>query len=92
MWEQSPLKYVDNAVTPTLFIHALEDYCCYHVEALQMYTALQRLGVETRLCLFKGENHSLSRTGRPLSRLRRLKEITVWMDHYLKPSSEKHTR
>lgn len=84
LWDQSPLKYVDRAVTPTLFIHALEDYCCYHVEALQMYTALQRLGVETRLCLFKGENHSLSRTGRPASRLRRLKEITRWMDLHLK--------
>ena len=84
LWDQSPLKYIDNAVTPTLFIHALEDYCCYHVEALQMYTALQRLGVETRLCLFKGENHSLSRTGRPNSRLRRLQEITAWMDIHLK--------
>lgn len=84
LWDQSPLKYIDNAVTPTLFIHALEDYCCYHVEALQMYTALQRLGVETRLCLFKGENHSLSRTGRPRGRVRRLQEITQWMDAHLK--------
>ena len=84
LWDQSPLKFIDNAVTPTLFIHALEDYCCYHVEALQMYTNLQRLGVETRLCLFKGENHSLSRTGHPISRVRRLAEITRWMDLHLK--------
>ena len=84
LWDQSPLKFIDHAVTPTLFIHALEDYCCYHVEALQMYTNLQRLGVETRLCLFKGENHSLSRTGHPISRVRRLAEITRWMDLHLK--------
>ena len=46
--------------------------------------ALARLGVETRLCLFKGENHSLSRTGHPISRVRRLAEITRWMDLHLK--------
>ncbi len=85
LWEQSPLKYADNAVTPTLFIHGLEDYCCYHVEALQMYTALQRLGVDTRVCLFRHENHSLSRSGRPRSRVRRLQEITGWMDKYVQP-------
>ena len=84
LWEQSPLKYAENAVTPTLFIAALEDYCCYHVEALQMYTALNRIGVDTRVCLFRHENHSLSRTGRPESRIRRLQEITGWMDHYLR--------
>lgn len=84
LWEQSPLKYAENAVTPTLFIAALEDYCCYHVEALQMYTALNRMGVDTRVCLFRHENHSLSRTGRPEARIRRLQEITGWMDHYLR--------
>lgn len=84
LWDQSPLKYIDNAVTPTLFIHSLEDYCCYHVEALQMYTALQRLGVDTRVCLFRHEHHSLSRVGKPRARVRRLVESVNWMDKYLK--------
>jgi len=84
LWDMSPLKYVDAAVTPTLFLHSLEDYVCYHAEALQMYAAFQRLGVPTRMVLFKGEHHGLSRVGRPRNRLRRLNEITTWMDRYLK--------
>lgn len=84
LWQQSPLKYLDKATTPTLFIHSDEDYRCPLMEGLQMYGALRSLGVETKLCVFRGENHELSRSGRPKGRVRRLTEITEWMDKYLK--------
>ncbi|MBQ6333520.1 MAG: S9 family peptidase [Erysipelotrichaceae bacterium] len=83
LWAMSPLKFVNNAKTPTLFIHSTEDYRCPVPEALQLYTALTCNGVETRMCLFKGENHELSRSGKPTHRIRRLKEITDWMDSHL---------
>jgi len=83
MWEQSPLKYADRCKTPTLFIHSNEDYRCWQAEGLQMFTALKRHGVEARLCLFKGENHELSRSGKPKHRIRRLTEITGWMEKHL---------
>ena len=83
MWEQSPLKYADRCKTPTLFIHSDEDYRCWMAEGLQMFTALKVHGVESRLCLFKGENHELSRSGKPRHRVRRLKEITDWMNSHL---------
>ncbi len=78
-WDRSPLKYVANAVTPTLFIQSTEDYRCPFPEALQLFSALKWKGVETRICGFKGENHDLSRSGKPLHRLRRLQEITDWL-------------
>lgn len=84
MWAQSPLKYADKVKTPTLFIHSEEDYRCWMTEALQMYSALQIHGVETKLCLFHGENHELSRSGKPKNRAKRLDEITEWFDKYLK--------
>ncbi len=83
-WWHSPLKYADKCTTPTLFIHSDEDYRCWMVEAYQMYSALKVHGVESRICLFHGENHELSRSGKPKHRIRRLKEITEWFDHYLK--------
>lgn len=83
-WDASPLKYVKNVKTPTLFIHSEEDHRCPDEQAFQFYTALQLLGVETRLCYFLGENHELSRSGKPRSRLARLREITGWMDRFLK--------
>lgn len=84
LWFHSPLKYADKAKSPTLFIHSQEDYRCWLAEGLQMFTALKYHGVEARLCMFKGENHELSRSGKPKHRIRRLKEITGWMNKYLK--------
>ena len=81
-WQRSPIKYVENAVTPTLFIQSTEDYRCPFPEAVQLFSALRWKGVETRICGFKGENHELSRSGKPLHRLRRLKEITDWLVKY----------
>lgn len=84
MWKHSPLRYAANAVTPTLFIHSDEDYRCPLAEGLQMFTALADRGVPTRLCLFHGENHELSRSGKPTHRIRRLTEITNWFEKYAK--------
>ena len=83
VWSQSPLSAAHRCTTPTLFIHAEEDYRCWKVEALQMFTAIRDRGVPARLCLFKGENHELSRAGKPRNRIKRLEEITRWMDRYL---------
>lgn len=84
LWDHSPMKYAHRVATPTLFIHSDEDYRCWLPEGIQMFTALKYHGVESRLCIFKGENHELSRSGKPKSRVKRLKEITTWFDRYLK--------
>ncbi|WDV45082.1 S9 family peptidase [Clostridiaceae bacterium M8S5] len=84
LWDSSPLKYADKVKTPTLFIHADKDYRCFYGEGLQMFTALKYHNVEAKMCLFKGENHELSRSGKPQQRIARLEEITKWFDYYLK--------
>ncbi len=84
LWDSSPLKYADRVTTPTLFIHAEQDYRCWVVEGLQMFTALKYHGVESRLCMFRGENHELSRSGKPEHRIRRLQEIKDWFQRFLK--------
>ena len=84
MWVCSPLKYAHKAKTPTLFIQSDEDYRCYMGDALQMFSALKYFGVEARMCLFHGENHELSRSGKPSHRVRRLSEMMEWFEKYLK--------
>lgn len=84
VWWHSPLKYADKVQTPTLFIHSEEDYRCWLPEGIQMFTALKFFGIDSRLCMFRGENHELSRSGKPKHRIRRLQEITGWFDKYLK--------
>ena len=82
LWEHSPLKYLDQARTPTLIIHSDEDYRCPLSEGYQMYAALKQRGVETRMVIFHGENHELSRSGKPRHRVRRLREITQWFESH----------
>ena len=84
LWFHSPLKYADKVTTPTLFIHSEEDLRCSIPEGLQMFTSLKYHGVDSRLCMFRGENHELSRSGKPKHRVKRLEEITNWFDKYLK--------
>lgn len=84
MWYHSPLKYANKAKTPTLFIHSDEDYRCWVPEGIQMFSALKYHDVPARLVMFKGENHELSRSGKPMHRIKRLKEIFDWFENYLK--------
>lgn len=82
-WEQSPLKHAMNIKTPLLFIHSDQDYRCPIEQAMQLYTVVKMNGVDTRFAWFNGENHDLSRSGKPQARLKRLEEITDWMNKYL---------
>lgn len=82
LWEHSPLKYAGNVTTPALFIHSDEDYRCPLEQGLQMYNGIISQDKPARLVMFRKENHELSRSGKPSHRLRRLNEITDWMDKW----------
>ncbi|HIV98941.1 MAG TPA: S9 family peptidase [Candidatus Ornithospirochaeta avicola] len=83
--ERSPLLgVIENAKTPTLIIHSEEDYRCPVEQGYQLLSILKEKNVESRMVMFHKENHELSRSGRPKSRIKRLEEITKWMDKHLK--------
>ncbi|MBP3729823.1 MAG: S9 family peptidase [Lachnospiraceae bacterium] len=82
LWFHSPMKYADQVKTPTLFIHSFEDYRCPIDQGYQMFTSLIAHGVEARMVCFRGENHELSRSGKPSHRLKRLNEITGWFEKH----------
>ncbi len=84
LWWNSPAAYVDKIKTPTLFIHSLMDHNCPLSESMQIFTAMRYRHIPARAVLFEGEGHGLSRSGKPKHRIRRIKEITEWMNTYLK--------
>jgi len=53
----SPMLSIKNAKTPTLVIHSQRDYRLDVSEGLQLFTALQRLGVPSRMLYFPDEGH-----------------------------------
>ena len=84
LWKHSPLKYVNNVKTPILFIHSDEDYRCPLEQGMQYYTAIVEKGIDAKMVIFHGENHELSRSGKPHHRVKRLTEITNWFEKYTK--------
>ncbi|MGC8663140.1 MAG: S9 family peptidase [Thermoplasmata archaeon] len=85
-WEKSPLKHVKNAKTPLLIIHSEEDYRCPIEQGYQLYTSLNYFKKEVKMAIFPGENHELSRSGKPLHRIKRLEIILDWFISHLKKS------
>lgn len=80
---QNPFAHIDAVQTPTFVIHSEEDLRCPVEQAQRYYTALKLNGVQTQLLIFPGENHELSRAGRPWHRRQRFEHILRWWAHYL---------
>jgi dipeptidyl aminopeptidase/acylaminoacyl peptidase len=83
MQEQSPQALVGQVITPTLVIHSEDDLRCPLSQGERFYAALKRNGVETELLIFPGENHELSRSGRPRHRVQRFEAVLDWWARYL---------
>ncbi len=81
---KSPISYAPRVNTPLLILHSTEDYRCWLDQAVQWYTALKRHNKKVKMVLFPGENHDLSRTGKPRNRVKRLKYIEEWFRKHLK--------
>jgi dipeptidyl aminopeptidase/acylaminoacyl peptidase len=53
----SPSNFINQCVTPMLIIHNDRDYRLSIDQGIQLFTALQRQGVPSRLVMFPEENH-----------------------------------
>lgn len=53
----SPHKFVKNFKTPTLVIQGEQDFRCFTSEGIALFTALQYMGVKSRLIYFPNEGH-----------------------------------
>jgi dipeptidyl aminopeptidase/acylaminoacyl peptidase len=80
---QSPQAVADQVTTPTLVLHSEQDLRCPLSQAERYYSTLKRHGVDTELVVFPGENHELSRSGRPRHRLQRFEVILDWWQRHL---------
>jgi len=81
LWQWSPLRYVRQAQTPTLFIHGEQDNDVHITQAEEMYMALRRRGVETVLVRYPREGHGLRE---PKHRVDALERTLAWFDRFLK--------
>ena len=65
-WNQSPLKYIKNAKTPTM-IHVVEgDPRVPSPQSIELHMALKQLGVPTELYMYPGQHARHSRPAQPV--------------------------
>ena len=85
-FDQSPLKYITNAVTPTM-IHVVEgDPRVPSPQSVELHMALKKLGVPTELFMYPGRSHGIPD---PRNRLVKAVSEMSWMDYYVRGIGEK---
>lgn len=85
-WDQSPLKYIKNAKTPTM-IHVVEgDPRVPSPQSVELHMALKKLGVDTELFMYPGRSHGIPDTR---NRLVKLVSELAWMDYYVRGKGDK---
>ncbi len=81
---RSPITYVTKIQTPLMFILGDEDFRTPpSAGGEELFRALKYLKRPTVMVRFPGENHELSRSGRPWHRVERLQHIVGWFEKYL---------
>jgi dipeptidyl aminopeptidase/acylaminoacyl peptidase len=81
LWQWSPLRYVRQVQTPTLFIHGENDNDVHITQAEEMYMALRRRGVDSVFVRYPREGHGLRE---PKHRVDALERTIAWFEQYLR--------
>ena len=85
-WNQSPLKYIRNAKTPTM-IHVVEgDPRVPSPQSVELHMALKQIGVPTELFMYPGNTHGIPD---PRNQLVKAVSEMAWMDYYVRGKGEK---
>ncbi len=77
----SPTSYVENFSTPCLIVHGEKDFRVPYTQGLEFFTALQRMGVESKLLFYPDEDHFVRK---PLNAELWWKTLHEWFAKYLK--------
>ncbi len=85
----SPNKFVQNFNTPILVIHSELDYRVPLGEGMQLFTAVQRKGIDSKFLSFPDEGHWVLK---PQNSDLWYHTVLDWLDKYLQPSGAQTTR
>ncbi|MGG4144204.1 S9 family peptidase [Paenibacillus algorifonticola] len=86
--EKSPLIYASQVKAPVLIMHGEQDFRCPVGQADEWYTALKRLGKQTKLIRYPGSNHGFLKNGKPSYRVESLHEVNAWLGKHLAATAQ----
>jgi dipeptidyl aminopeptidase/acylaminoacyl peptidase len=78
--KQNPVNFVKNWKTPMLVVHGALDYRVVDTQGLSTFTALQRLGIPSKLLYFPDENHWVLK---PHNSIQWHETVLGWLDRWL---------
>jgi len=84
-WDQSPLKYIRNARTPTMIHVVYGDPRVPRPQSEELHMALKKLGVPTELYVYPGNSHGIPD---PRNRLVKAVSEKAWMDYWVRGSGQ----
>ena len=76
----SPFFQVEKVTTPTLVLGGADDVNVPLLNAEQLYQALRRLGRDTELVIYPGQNHGITK---PSYQKDRYERYLAWYGKYL---------
>jgi dipeptidyl aminopeptidase/acylaminoacyl peptidase len=76
----NPVDHIEKWKTPTLVVHSQLDYRVVDTQGISAFTALQRLGVPSKLLYFPDENHWVLK---PYNSIQWHDEVLAWLDQWV---------
>jgi len=83
-----PFFNIERIKTPTLFMTGEKDFNVPAIGSEQMYQGLRSVGTTTRLIVYPGQYHGITR---PSYRRHRLEQWVAWFDTYVKGTPRTQT-
>ncbi len=81
-WSVSPLKYIKNCRTPTMFVSGQWDFVTTLYQAEEMFTALKKMGIDAAIASYPNEGHGVR--NQPRHGADYYRRSVAWFDRYLK--------
>lgn len=89
--ELSPMRHVERAKTPTLFMQGADDERCPKCQSEELFVSLMRAGdTPAELVLYPGENHHFLGEGAPSVRQDAAERIVDWVERHVGQAPRTH--
>jgi dipeptidyl aminopeptidase/acylaminoacyl peptidase len=85
-WNQSPIKYIKNAKTPTMIHVVHDDPRVPRPQSEELFMALRQLGVPTEFYVYPGASHGIPD---PRNQFVKSTAEMAWMDYYVRGMGKK---
>lgn len=84
MQRLSPVRYAENATTPTLILHGEMDERCPKSQAEELFVTIRRhANASCELVIYPGASHEFTTEGKPSHRVDAVERVVEWLNRWV---------